>query len=122
MFSIIFLSSFLVDVDHYFYYIFKKKDLSFKNCLNFFGYMDKKYNVPSYKGRVFYTLCIFHVVEFLILIAILAFFSKIFLFIFIGFALHLFVDLFYLAIEKSKFRKTYSAIYFLYLKNAGFLV
>ena len=40
---IIFLSSFLIDVDHYTYFVYKKHDFSLKNAYVFATEMDKKF-------------------------------------------------------------------------------
>lgn len=88
MYSIIvFLSGFIVDIDHYFYYLLRKNDFSFVNALLYF--------TPG--SRVFEehrdTLHIFHTWEIWILIGILGFvFHKIFFFVLIGVLFHMFLD------------------------------
>src|SRR3989344_2064766 len=65
---IIFLSSFLIDVDHYLYYIIIKKDFSLKNAYNY--HLDIRNN--NKKGKI----RLFHTAEFLIVLLILSFFYK----------------------------------------------
>lgn len=93
-FLIIFLSSFLIDVDHYLYSVYKKKDLSLKNAYNWltknkkmFFSLSRKQRNGFYRG--FYFL---HGIEVLIVLFLFSFFSKYFFFIFIGVAFHLLLD------------------------------
>ena len=95
-FFIIFFSSFLIDVDHYLYYIFKKKDLNLKKAYKYFFEKRKKIisstkfvnDVPNP------AMYFFHGIEILLVLFILGIFiSKNFLFIFIGFSFHLFLDI-----------------------------
>jgi putative transposase len=50
-FFIIFLSSFLIDVDHYIYYVWKKKDLSLKNSIVWFKSVSGKFQALSKKQK-----------------------------------------------------------------------
>lgn len=95
--TIIFLSSFLIDVDHYFYFVFKKKNLNPKKAVKFF--FSKKYKmekVPKNQRKNYYTGFYFlHGIETLALMFILGkFVSPIFFLIFIGFSFHLLLDWF----------------------------
>jgi len=90
--AIIFLSSFLLDFDHYLYYIFKKRDLSLKRAYNyflklrdFFGAADKgkKYKEP---------ILIFHGVEFFIVLVLLTYFASLFQFVLFGSLIHMVFD------------------------------
>ena len=92
---IIFLSSVFIDIDHYFYYIFRKKDLNpfrahewyIKNMRRFHS-LDKKQMKNFYLG--FYFL---HGIESLIILFLLGIYlSPIFNFILIGFLFHLIMD------------------------------
>lgn len=95
-FSIIILSSVLTDVDHYFYYVHKKKKFNLKKCYNWyienwkkFCKLSKKQKVNFYSGWYF-----FHGFEILVLLTLFGIFiSKYFFFILIGFSFHLFIDL-----------------------------
>jgi len=90
----IFLSSFLIDIDHYIYYIFKKKDINLKKAHNYWSNRLKKYlQLPREKrNQVKTTVFFFHGSESLILLLILSYFSKYFFFIFLGFFFHIFLD------------------------------
>lgn len=95
--GIIFLSSFLIDVDHYVYYVYKKKDLSLKNAYSWFlkkkAYFDKlsKEQRKKYSSGSFLFL---HNIESLIIIFLLAFLLELSIlgFIGIGFSFHLITD------------------------------
>jgi hypothetical protein len=94
--GIIFFSSFLIDVDHYIYYIFKKKKINLIRAVNYFLEKRKKlHNMGIKKRNEFYSgFCFFHGIESLIVFFILGIFiSKYFLLIFMGFTFHLFLDL-----------------------------
>ena len=95
-FFIIFFSSFLIDVDHYIYYFFTKKDLSLKNAYSYFFEKRRKFLLSSNKIKTPQNpgMYSFHGIEVLLILFILGIFlNKIFLFIFIGFSFHLFLDL-----------------------------
>lgn len=82
-FLTIFLSSFLIDIDHYLYYVFKKKDLNLKSAYYFF----------IKKPKINPAMYFLHGIEVLSILFILGLFlNNLFLFIFIGFVFHLFLD------------------------------
>ena len=87
-------SSVLIDVDHYLYYSFRKNDFSLKNSYLWFIKHSKKFHSLNRKTRnkVYSGWFFLHGIELLILFFFLQFFNKIFLFIFIGVAFHLFLD------------------------------
>jgi hypothetical protein len=89
-FFIIFLSSFLIDVDHYLYYAISKKDFSLKNAYSWFIEKSSKANKLSKaeKKKLKTMPCIFHGIEAFFILAILSFFFPIFLFFLLGFAFH----------------------------------
>ena len=87
---IVFLSGFLFDVDHYFYYAIKKKDISLMNSYRYSlsgSKLNKKRN--NEKEDCFH---IFHTIEVWILLIILSLFVKEFIFVFIGLMFHMFLD------------------------------
>jgi len=73
---LIFLSSIFIDVDHYTYYVYKKKDFSLKRAVNFFySKMQKFLNLNKELQKNFYGgVFILHSIEFLILIFLLGLF------------------------------------------------
>jgi len=90
---IIFLSSFLIDVDHYLYYVFKERDISLKNAYNYFLKIRDKVNKNKKNYKPLFI--IFHGVETLIILLIfisLNFFRDFFSWILIGFIIHLSLD------------------------------
>ena len=93
---IIFLSSVLIDIDHYFYYIFKKGDFSLRRAYKWYiKYSCKFCHIPLDKRKKFYLgFYIFHGIEPLIILFLLGFYlSPLFNFILIGFLFHLSIDL-----------------------------
>lgn len=93
-FSIIFLSSVLIDVDHYIYYICTKKDFNLKKAYGWFIQQDKRCRSLPWEQRSALKgpLCIFHGIEVLILLFILSFKFNFLIFVFAGFAFHLILD------------------------------
>lgn len=95
---IIFFASFLIDADHYLLYIIETKDFSMRcsiaRAYNFCQQIGMKYeSLPKEKVKnVYVPVCWFHGIEFIILLIILSFLSKLFLFVLIGVLFHFFVD------------------------------
>lgn len=95
-FVIIFFSTFLMDLDHYIYYVFKKRDLSLKNAYKWFCKRQKKIHSLSreQRNKVKGIFCLFHGVEVLVILFFLGFFiSKYFFYVLIGFTFHLLLDI-----------------------------
>jgi len=92
---IIFLSSFLIDVDHYFYYVFRRKNFNLIKAIKWFGAKRKKFKKLSSLEKRKYVggFNCFHGLETLIILGFLGFsVSKYFYFILIGAGLHLILD------------------------------
>jgi len=95
--SLFFLSSFLIDTDHYLYYVIKKRDLRLNRAYKWFVSKRKKYLVLSVDNRKKYysSFCFFHGIESILFFVLLGiFFNKFFLFIAFGMLLHLILDLY----------------------------
>lgn len=93
---IIFLSSFLIDVDHYIYYVLRKRDISLRRAYKWYvKYSCKFCHIPLDKRKNFYLgFYIFHGIEPLIVLFFLGFYvSQFFSFLLIGFFFHLSTDL-----------------------------
>jgi hypothetical protein len=95
---IIFFSSFLIDVDHYLYYVFKKRDLSLQKAYKW--YISKKRKLLSLsrqkRSKIRGTFLFLHGIEPLLILFLLEIFlSKYFFYILIGFAFHLLLDIIY---------------------------
>lgn len=93
-FGVIFLSSVFIDIDHYLYFIFKKKDINLMNSYNWFIKKRKEFFSVSreQRNKTIPMLFVFHGIEVLLIVFVLSFFSRIFFFIFLGFSFHLLVD------------------------------
>jgi len=93
-FSIIFLSSVLVDFDHYLYYVIKKKDFSLRNAYKLFLRQMKLIRRLSYeeKRKYPYGIILFHGVECWVILLLLVFINKIFLYVLIGVLIHMIFD------------------------------
>lgn len=106
---IIFFSSFLIDIDHYLYYVYKKKNINpyraykwyVKNIIKFHFFLSKEQQKKAYTG-----LYLFHGIEILIILFFLGnYISSMFTFIIIGFLFHLFTDLVYEKILNQRIDK-----------------
>lgn len=94
-FLIIFLSSFLIDVDHYLYYVFKNKTLNIFKIHKNLLFIRKKYFPLTRKQRNDFPhiICFLHGFEVLAILFLLGIFVwNYFLFVFIGFLFHLVCD------------------------------
>jgi len=85
------IGSIFIDIDHYIFYVFRCRRLSIKGM---FEYHEKLF---EQKDRIPYAgICIFHTIDFFIIIGILSFYYHIFLYLLIGLLFHFVVDLIYL--------------------------
>ena len=114
----IFLASFLIDIDHYLFYIFIKRDISLKRAINYFySHRVKWLKLSKEEKRKFKRFTfIFHNIEFWLILLILAQFYTIFYFILLGFAIHISLDYIEIIYMKEAFYPKVSIIY-TYLKN-----
>ncbi len=109
----IFISSFLIDFDHYLYYIFHKKDFSLKNS---FVYFKKKINLlkklpKNRRKKISRGIYIFHGIESVFILLIMGhFLHKVFYFVSIGVLFHLVLD----QIDRLLFYKYPSKISIIY--------
>ncbi|HLC64689.1 MAG TPA: hypothetical protein VJI46_01035 [Candidatus Nanoarchaeia archaeon] len=85
---IILISGVLIDIDHYFWYIAKKRDYSLARCYRFYNdVMEKKR-----RDGVLNALFVFHTLEFLVLVAIASFYSEYAVLFLIGYLFHVVPD------------------------------
>lgn len=91
---LIFLSSFLIDIDHYLFFVFRKKSLSLKKAFKWFSDRRIKRIAMPTEEQIKYTnhILIFHGIEFWILLVILANYFTIFWFVLLGFLIHMILD------------------------------
>lgn len=119
--SIIFLSAVLIDIDHYIYYIFVKKDLSLKNAYHWFIKRREKYlkltKEQKKKIKQKKVIMIFHGIEIVIVLFLLTYLSKGFYYVLIGVLFHLFLDILDMIYSKSQLSLKLSFIYNLLQKN-----
>lgn len=96
-FLLILASTLLIDVDHYLYYVFKKKDLSLRNAHRWFFKMKNKFFSLSkeQQKKVYGGIYFLHGIEILIIIIFLSTLSKYFWYVFLGFSFHLILDIIY---------------------------
>ncbi|MFA7707816.1 MAG: hypothetical protein WCX73_02615 [Candidatus Pacearchaeota archaeon] len=106
--GLIFLSSVLIDFDHYMFGAVRNKTLNLKKL-----YFWHK-NLGSSHKPMFH---IFHSLEFLLLILILSFYYHFFLFILIGMVFHSILDLIDLIKRKAINCREFSLIRFLILRK-----
>lgn len=116
--GLIFLSSFLIDIDHYFYFIYKKRSFNLKKSYIWFinkgKYLEKL--TPFERREVSTGFYCFHGVEFVLILIILGLLlSKYFFYIAIGILIHLILDWIKIIIKRERFFKI-SLIYD-YFKN-----
>lgn len=93
--SLIFLASFLLDFDHYLYFIFTNKTFSLKKAYSVFIEKGKKFRSLSKLEKREYVpgFYLFHGLETLVVLGLLGFFfSNYFYFILLGVAFHLVLD------------------------------
>ncbi len=121
---IFFGASILIDVDHYLYYVYKKRDWNLLSAIKWFmDYRKNSGNIGTKQEHEPYDVFFFlHGFEILILFGILGLFvSRIFYFACLGFALHLILDYIKSIMDRNRFGK-FSIIwsYINYKKFASF--
>src|SRR3989344_4483713 len=112
---VIFLSSVLIDFDHYLYYALKKKDLNLNHSYNWFIEKDKQFRKMPIEKREKYKRVnfVFHGIEFIIILALLIYVHVIFVYILVGILFHLILDFIDLERRKEKKYIKISQIYIL---------
>lgn len=95
-FIIIFLSSFLIDIDHYLFHVWLKKDWNPNNAFKWFIKFTKKYQklTETERSKIVAIPCLLHGIETLAILFLLYYFSQniIFLYLLVGFLFHEFLD------------------------------
>ncbi len=112
--AIILLSSVLIDVDHFIYYFFKKKNVHFVRAYDWYMERWKKdHNLSREQKKkldLYPGFYLFHGVEVLAILLLLSYYIPVLFFVFIGFSFHLFVDLIFEVYDTGAFDKS-SLIY-----------
>lgn len=112
-FSLIIISSIFIDVDHYIYYVYKKRDFNLKKAFNWYVENEKKArNLPKEEKRKYYFGIMFlHGFEFLLIPLILSFYFQSFLFVLTGLIFHQFLDVLYMSKNGYSVLKVISPTY-----------
>ena len=113
---LVFLSSFLIDFDHYLIYAIRKKDFSLKNSFNYFFNMQSKYKKEK---NIKAPLSFLHTIEILFILGLASAYNKYLFFIFIGFLYHCFLDMLYMAKQGTLFIREYSLILYIKRRKKG---
>jgi hypothetical protein len=110
---VVFLVSFLVDVDHYFYGVFKKRTFSLSKIHSYFLDKRKKWRALSYdmKCKTKFPILLFHGFEFVLFLFVLSFFSVWFLFVLLGVSFHLLLDYVDIFVNKDPVFTKLSVVY-----------
>jgi len=78
----------LIDIDHYFWYIYKYKKFGLFSCYKHLTVEAEKNNWKDVIGALF----IFHTIEFLLIIVVASFYSEYALILLIGLSVHYLLD------------------------------
>jgi len=95
---LIIFSTVLIDIDHYFYTSFRKKNFNFFKIYKWHIKADEKFRKlkRSERNKTFVAWCFLHGLEILLILALATFFiSHYFIFVLTGFTFHLFLDIVY---------------------------
>lgn len=79
---------FIIDIDHYFWYIYKYRKLNIFECYRHYAAQFEKYNWEKNIG----ILLAFHTIEFLLAMAFLSLYNKFVLMFLIGMSFHYLLD------------------------------
>jgi hypothetical protein len=100
----IFLSSFLIDFDHYMWYVVRNKTLDIRRSYMFYVNLKKNCKPIAH---------LFHTIEFHLLILFIGFYYPLFFFVLIGMVFHSILDIIYLIHEKCLGCREFSLIRYL---------
>lgn len=90
---IVFLATFLIDIDHYLVYVIRKKAINPRKAHSYFYSIHKNLKPMLNKGvKVKAPLVFIHTIEFLVFTFVLALFYPLFLFILAGILFHSLLD------------------------------
>ena len=95
--------SILIDVDHYFFYVQRSGHCDVSGMFSYFRNIDRNLTKIPYLG-----ICIFHTIEFLLLIALLSYSFPLLRFLLYGLSFHLLLDIVDLVRLKCPFIRAYS--------------
>ncbi|PXY71330.1 hypothetical protein CXX78_00655 [Candidatus Parvarchaeota archaeon] len=107
---LVFLSSFLIDFDHYLVAVKNTKSLSLQKAFNYFALLGKNELNRKKKKRKKDPLMIFHTAEFHLLVLAVGFLEEAFLFIFLGMFFHSLLDIIWLIKNDRLHKREYFLI------------
>ena len=106
--SLIFLSSFLIDFDHYMCAVLKNKSLSLPKALRYYDKLNRMEKIEFKKGmRRKGDFHVFHTIEFHALVFVAGLVFEPFLYIFIGMTFHSLMDIIYGLHERLLYRREF---------------
>lgn len=102
--AIIFFISFIfIDIDHYFLFIYRNKKFGIRKMFKYFDYLwENRKNI--------YEMCVFHTVEFFLILFILGYWRREFWIILAAFFLHLLFDVYHLYKHDVIFTRAFSVV------------
>lgn len=111
--AIIFFVSWMIDIDHYFWYGFLRKDWNPFHGINWYKGSIPKLSKLSLKGKKKFKcgVFIFHGIEFWIILIFLSFFHNFFLWVLIGVMIHMISDWIGLILRGESLYNKMSLIY-----------
>lgn len=115
--ALLFLSSFLIDFDHYLCSVFKTKKIGIFHSFAYHKEMQRKERIERDKGiKERGDFHLFHTVEFNILVGLLGFVWIGFFYVFLGMIFHSLLDTYSLLYEKLMYRREFFLTAWLYRK------
>jgi len=107
---LILVGGLLIDIDHYFWYVYKYNEFDVFSCYNFFTVDAEKTKWKYLIGR----LLIFHTIEFFLIIILFSFYNQLILIFAIGLLSHYLLDLIWLRFILKRFILNHSILYWIY--------
>ena len=100
----------LIDIDHYFWYIWRYKKFGLLSCYRFLSVETKKNKWKDVSGALF----VFHTIEFLLFMVLLSFYNEFVLIFTIGLLPHYIMDILFILAVPKHFILNHSVIYWTY--------
>ena len=118
---IIFLSSVLIDIDHYAVYVYRKKQFSLKKALKYYADLQEIFSEKVKQNpKLKYHLHLLHTIEILLIVIFLSLYFN-FFYILIGFSFHLITDTIDLAIREALRVREFSLIRYIFSAKKNYL-
>ncbi len=106
------VTSILIDIDHMIEYLIKAKDLNIKRMFKFYRRL-----FEVFSGRYYLGIAVFHTIEFIFIVVIIAFYSKAGIFLLVGLLYHHLLDGIFLQRRRCFFTRSYSIVHYLYISR-----